>query len=143
MFSKHLVCVFRPQLLTFKGGSFKPLEPPLLRAWKPLFDTETALFKVKNDILMSVNQQHAALLVLLDLSPAFDTIHDHKLIQCLESDCTVTGNAFAWFGSYVCGSVPASVCQWWTFQEVLPVPRRPSKILLRPAALHHIYEKAI
>ena len=35
---------------------------------------ETALLKVKNDILMSMDEQHATLLVLLDLSAAFDTI---------------------------------------------------------------------
>ena len=30
---KSTVCVFSPSLLTSKGGSFEPLEPPLLRAW--------------------------------------------------------------------------------------------------------------
>ena len=28
-----IVCFFSPPLLTYKGGSFEPLEPPLLRAW--------------------------------------------------------------------------------------------------------------
>lgn len=84
---------------------------------------------------MSMNQQHVTLLVLLDLSAAFDTIHHDKLIQRPESDCGVTGNALAWFSSF-----PASVCQWWTFQEVPPVSRRPSRILLRPVAFHHIVQ---
>ena len=63
-------------------------------------------FKVKNDILMSVNQQ---LLVLLDLRAAFDTIHHDKLIQRLESDCGITGNALAWFRSYLSDRFQVSV----------------------------------
>lgn len=37
-------------------------------AYKPNHSTETALLKVKNDILMNMNDQHVTLLVLLDLS---------------------------------------------------------------------------
>ena len=62
---------------------------------------ETALLKVKNDILMSMNEQHATLLVLLDLSAAFDTIHHDKLISRLESDLGITDNALARFKSYL------------------------------------------
>lgn len=73
----------------------------LQSAYKPLHSTKTALLKVKNDILMLMNQQHVILLVLLDLSAAFDTIHHNMLIQCLESDCGVTDNALSWFRSYL------------------------------------------
>ena len=41
--------------------------------------TETALLKVQNDILLSMDRQEVCFLVLLDLSSAFDTI-DHKTI---------------------------------------------------------------
>ena len=73
----------------------------LQSAYKSLHSTETALLKVKNDILTSMNQQHVTLLVLLDSSAAFDTIHHDKLIQRLESDCGVTGNVLFWFRSYL------------------------------------------
>ena len=33
-----IVCFFSPPLLTYKGGSFEPLEPPLLRAWRRITD---------------------------------------------------------------------------------------------------------
>ena len=41
--------------------------------------TETALIQVKNDIKMAVDGKKAAVLVLLDLSAAFDTI-DHAVL---------------------------------------------------------------
>ena len=50
---------------------------------------------------MSMNEQHVTLLVLLDLSAAFDTIHHHKLIGHLESDLGINDNALAWFKLYL------------------------------------------
>ena len=73
----------------------------LQSAYKRLHSTETALLKVKNDILMSMNQQHVTLLVLLDSSAAFDSIPHDKLIKRLESDSRVTDNALSWFRSYL------------------------------------------
>ena len=73
----------------------------LQSAYKQQHSTETALLKVKNDILMSMDEQHVTLLVLLDLSAAFDTIHHDKLTGRLESDLGITDNALAWFKSYL------------------------------------------
>ena len=47
----------------------------LQSAYKQQHSTETALHTVKTDILMSMNEQHVTLFVLLDLSAAFDAIH--------------------------------------------------------------------
>ena len=43
-------------------------------ACRSLHSTETALLKVKNDLLSALDQQKAALVVLLDLSANFNTI---------------------------------------------------------------------
>lgn len=50
----------------------------------PLHPTETALLKVHNDILISMDQREVTLLVLLDLSAAFDTIDHKKLTDILK-----------------------------------------------------------
>ena len=42
-------------------------------------ETETALLKVQNDFLQSLDQNNVTVLVMLDLSAAFDTV-DHKTL---------------------------------------------------------------
>ena len=49
------------------------LFPVLQSSYRKFHSTETALLKVKNEILLYINKQHVTLLVLLDLSAAFDT----------------------------------------------------------------------
>ena len=51
--------------------------------------TEMALLKVKNDILLNMNKQHVILLVLLDLSAAFDTVDHEILLRALGIGRTV------------------------------------------------------
>ena len=61
------------------------LYPSLQSAYRKNHGTETALLKVTNDILMEMNFQHAVLLVLLDLSAAFDTVVDSVLLRRLQT----------------------------------------------------------
>ena len=51
----------------------------LQSAYKAALSTETALIKVKNDILMSLDNKQVTCLILLDLSAAFDTV-SHRLL---------------------------------------------------------------
>ena len=48
-------------------------------AYKANHSTETALLRVYNDMLFSIDQGGGGILVLLDLSSAFDTI-DHAML---------------------------------------------------------------
>ena len=51
--------------------------------YKKYNSTESALLKVKSDILLNMNKQHVTLLVLLDLSSAFDNVSHEILINRL------------------------------------------------------------
>ena len=70
-------------------------------AFKVLHSTETALLKVQNDILRAVDDNKSVILLLLDLSSAFDTV-DHLILLSRLSHCFgIKGNALAWFDSYL------------------------------------------
>ena len=74
---------------------------PLQSAYRPHHSTETALLKVKTDILKAMDNQEVACLVLLDLSAAFDTV-DHKiLLERLENYFGITGTTLRWIRSYL------------------------------------------
>ena len=57
------------------------LHEELQSAYKPLHNTETALMRVQHDIANAMDTNQAALLVLLDMSAAFDTIDANILIR--------------------------------------------------------------
>ena len=63
--------------------------------------TESALLKVSNDLLLSVDSGDCAVLILLDLSAAFDTVDHNILIDRLQCGVGVSGTALSWFSSYL------------------------------------------
>ncbi|MEO1006360.1 MAG: reverse transcriptase family protein [Cyanobacteria bacterium J06638_38] len=70
-------------------------------AYRPNHSTETALLKVHNDIMMTLDSGNDAILCLLDLSSAFDTIDHGILLNRLEHRFGVTGVALSWLKSYL------------------------------------------
>ena len=77
------------------------LHMPLQSAYKQNHSTESALLKVKNDILLNMEAQKITSLVLLDFSAAFDTVQHDTLLNRLKSRFGVDGRALEWFASYL------------------------------------------
>ena len=78
----------------------RDLFPSLQSAYRRHHSTETALFKVKNAILMSMENQKFTLLVL-DLIAAFDTVDHRILLDRLQFYFQISGSALNWIESYV------------------------------------------
>ena len=77
------------------------LNESLQTAYKKHHSCETALLRVQNDILKSIDNKQCVVLLLLDLSAVFDTV-DHKiLLQRLRSRLGTRGKALAWLQSYL------------------------------------------
>ena len=77
------------------------LHEPLQSTYRPGHSTETALLRVHNDILTNMDGQSVTMLIMLDLSAAFDTIDHRVLLDRMESTIGVTGVPFTWFASYL------------------------------------------
>uniref|UniRef100_A0A3B3D322 Reverse transcriptase domain-containing protein n=1 Tax=Oryzias melastigma TaxID=30732 RepID=A0A3B3D322_ORYME len=69
--------------------------------FKSPHSTETALLRVFNDILRATDAGDHVVLVLLDLSAAFDTIDHNILLSRLRNVVGICGTALDWFRSYL------------------------------------------
>ena len=69
--------------------------------YKEGHSTETLLLKAVNDLLMSCDAGLPSVLMLLDLSAAFDTVDQNKLLQILKDEIGVEGTALNWFTSFI------------------------------------------
>ena len=79
------------------------LLPVCQSAYRPGHSTETALVKILADIATFVDSGHLAVLLLLDLSSAFDTV-DHDILLCrLGSSFGLCETALTWCRSYLSG----------------------------------------
>ena len=77
---------------------------PMQSAYWKAHSTETALVRIQNDILRVTDNQEVTILLLLDLSAAFETVNHAILINRLEKSVGVYGNALKWFVSYLNGT---------------------------------------
>ena len=77
------------------------LREPMQSAYRKYHSTETALLRVQHDVLEALSGQKACLMVLLDLSAAFDTVDHTQLLNTLR-DLGIRGRALEWFSSYLC-----------------------------------------
>ena len=77
------------------------LSNDLQSAYKRFHSTETALFKLHNDIVDNMDNGKVTALTLLDLSAAFDTIDHSILLQRFHRYFGISGPALLWFKSFL------------------------------------------
>ncbi len=69
--------------------------------FKPLHSTESALLQVLNDTLLATDTGDYVILILLDLTSAFDTVDNKTLLSRLEYFVDIQGIVLSWFKSYL------------------------------------------
>ena len=96
--SKILERVISSQLITYLTTNKIP--NIFQSAYLPHKSTESALRLITSDLLSGLNNNRGTILVLLDMSSAFDTLDHNFLIHRL-SAIGITGISFNWFTSYI------------------------------------------
>ncbi len=99
--SKILEKVIFTQLYSFLN--LHGLHEVFQSGFKSLHSTETALLKVFNDLLLATDSGDYAILMLLDLTAAFDTVDHNILISRMEQCVGIKGTVLEWFRSYLSG----------------------------------------
>ena len=77
------------------------LFPTTQSAYRKYNSTETALLRIMNDILQAIDRHEDTILVLLDLSVAFDTFDHQMLLNILHQRFGSQDLALYWLTSYL------------------------------------------
>ena len=71
--------------------------------YKKYHSTETMMLGLVDDVLSGFDENMCTIIILLDLSAAFDTIDFYIMIQILHDEIGVRGVALDWFRSFLQG----------------------------------------
>ena len=88
--------------------------------YKMFHGTETLLLKIVDDLLIGFDSNHATILLLIDLSAAFDTVDILLLLDILDKDIGIKGTALLWFKSFLSGRTQCVKIKD-TLSDILPV----------------------
>jgi len=81
------------------------LLPDLQSAYRAMHSTETGVLKVLADLLLALDSGDLAMLTVLDLSSASDSVDHDTLLQRLQMSYGLGGQVLNWSASYLCGRV--------------------------------------
>ncbi|KAI4904406.1 hypothetical protein NFI96_027986 [Prochilodus magdalenae] len=133
----------RPLLDSLDISSYRPnqLQDINQSGFKPAHSTETALITVTERLHAARSAKLSPVLILLDLSTAFDTVN-HKILLSVLTDRGITGTAWRWFESYledchyqVCNHISAcltGISSWMTAHHLKINPSK-TELLFIPS----------
>ena len=98
---KHIERVVRIRLNNHMTEN--DLNSDFQHGYKKDHSTETLLLKIVNDLLVACDNQHPTIVMLLDLSAAFNTVDQTKLLNILKEEIGIDGTALKWFASFLIG----------------------------------------
>ena len=99
--SKLLERLVSKQLMNYLRDN--QLLPDRQSAYRAFHSTETAVLRVLSDILLALDSGNLAMLTLLDLSAAFDSVDHVTLLRRLQLSYGLGGTVISWFASYLGG----------------------------------------
>ena len=118
------------------------LFPSSQSAYRSSHSTETALLKITNDLLLSLDSGNISLLTLLDLSAAFDTIDHQILLKRLSYSFGVSDTVLSWISSYLSNRIQTVTTNKYSFQSSVLEFGVPQGSVLGPV-LFLLYTKPI
>ena len=84
------------------------LHIPFQSGYKKHHGCETVLLKIVDEVLLCLDANSCTILLILDLSAAFDTVDHEELLKILHNEIGIRGKAFDWFKSFLSGRMQST-----------------------------------
>ena len=118
------------------------LHTPQQFGYKKNFSTETLLLQIVDDVLLGFEEHSGTILVMLDMSAAFDTVDIQKLLGVLENDIGLKGTVLKWFESFLLNRTQRVLINGQLSEVLLTLYGVPQGSVLGPV-LFNIYVRSL